>query len=64
MGIEFKNTDWYTSNNDNVANLVNSKWEGGTSDDHGVNDYENLRILMGRLKDEGFKRAHSCVFLH
>ena len=55
MGIEFKDTDWYTLNNENVENLVNSKWEVGTSDDHGANFQENLRILMGRFQVEGSK---------
>ena len=55
MGIEFKDTDWYTLNNENVENLVNSKWEVGTSDDHGVNFQPNLRILMGRFQVEGSK---------
>ena len=53
MGIEFKDTDWYTLNNENVENLVNSKWEVGTSDDHGAN--LSLRILMGRFQVEGSK---------
>ena len=55
MGIEFKDTDWYTLKNENVENLVNSKWEVGTSDDHGSNFQENLRILMGRFQVEGSK---------
>ena len=59
MGIGLQtndwSADWYTFNADNVQNLVNSKWKAGTSDDHGANFPESVRIIMGRFQDGGSK---------